>query len=265
MFDQIGVYLGLFVTGMAMSLHCIGMCGPLVIGFSKAFNHTALTIEGAPAENKNSRWKIKFKLDFLWYHIGRIWTYTLLGILAGFMGQGLQSGAQVFQDPSMHRIISLIMSGLVVLCGVLLLGVVPKLNIDRWIKGCSGDGSAKGGWLSALLSQHGIAPRLLLGAMMGLLPCGLVYGMLVIAASLGGPVQGGIGMFMFGLGTLPGLTGVLIANGLIPIKWRARGGQLAAVMMIGLGLWLGVRAYQTEPGKTTDCGCGDVTNPTGNR
>jgi sulfite exporter TauE/SafE len=46
---------------------------------------------------------------------------------------------------------------------------------------------------------------LLAGLVMGLLPCGLVYGVLIIAATGGSLLQGGGMMLAFGLGTLPAL------------------------------------------------------------
>ena len=58
------IYFGLFVTGLAMSLHCVGMCGPLVVGFSKVFEQTRVTIEGAEVGAKKASWWSGMRFDF---------------------------------------------------------------------------------------------------------------------------------------------------------------------------------------------------------
>ena len=63
---------GLLLTGLAGSLHCVGMCGPVLLGLSRRLP------EGR-----------SFAVDALAYHLGRIWTYMLLGLLAGAFGQRL--------------------------------------------------------------------------------------------------------------------------------------------------------------------------------
>ena len=246
--------------GLAMSLHCIGMCGPLVIGFSKVFNETKLTLKGQElnTEKRKSNLSSKLGLDFLWYHLGRLWTYSMLGIMAGFIGGSLKAGGDIYHNHAWQKSISVGMSAFVILSGLLLLGLIPGIKLDQWLNGCGSKKLQRFTWFGKLLKQRGITARLLLGVIMGFLPCGLVYGMLVAVATIGGPIEGGIGMFAFGLGTLPGLTGVLIASGLLPVTWRERGGKLAAVVMIGMGVWLGIQAINTANDAAVDCGCHQV-------
>ena len=56
-------------------------------------------------------------------------------------------------------------------------------------------------------SRPGPASRLLVGLCWGLLPCGLVYTLLLAAASTGSVPAGAAIMVAFGLGTLPSMVG----------------------------------------------------------
>jgi sulfite exporter TauE/SafE len=59
-----------FVTGLASSLHCIGMCGPIALAL--------------PVGRLNNIEKILAKLL---YNSGRILTYSLLGLFFGYFGK----------------------------------------------------------------------------------------------------------------------------------------------------------------------------------
>ena len=80
-----------YMLGFAGSLHCAGMCGPLVMAMPAIGNTTASQVTGRLA-----------------YNLGRIMTYGLLGIVFGLLGQmlsmvGVQRwvsiGARVFRAP----------------------------------------------------------------------------------------------------------------------------------------------------------------------
>ena len=82
-------------------------------------------------------------------------------------------------------------------------------------------------------------PRaIILGALWGWLPCGLVYSTLLWAASQGNALDSAALMLAFGLGTIP----VLLATGLAAERLngflRNRGVRVAAGIMVMLfGLW----------------------------
>ncbi len=235
----ITAYVSLLVAGLAGSLHCIGMCGPILLGFSQVFERSRVTVEGRAT---GRAWA--GAADFACYHIGRIWTYAMLGLLAGFAGQGLRaSGAWL----GWQRPVSLGVAVAVVLCGVVLLGLIPGLRTDAWLTSCATRRFRGRAWFDALLHGRGAAPRLLLGAVMGLLPCGLVYAMLVVVAALPHPLLSAAGMVAFGLGTLPALTGVLVATRLLPAWVRAHGTKLAAVTLIITGGWMAARTLSASP------------------
>lgn len=218
----IAVYVGLLVTGLVMSLHCIGMCGPILLGFSQVF----VRING-----KGSRaW------DFLWYHVGRIWTYAMLGFVAGWLGHAVRAG--------WGRAAGVVIGAIVVLGGVSLLGLIPGVNLD----GCTLKRWQSSRWFTALTSGRGVTPRLLLGVVMGFLPCGLVYAVLAVTAALPTPWHAAGGMVVFGLGTVPSLSAVLLCSSAIPVRLRAGGMRLAAVMVIVAGAWMAARgAWPADP------------------
>jgi sulfite exporter TauE/SafE len=77
------------------------------------------------------------------------------------------------------------------------------------------------------------------GLVMGLLPCGLVYGVLIAAATGGSSLRGGLMMLAFGLGTLPALLAygqVATALGAIAntVFLRVMGGIVALIGLTGL-------------------------------
>ena len=47
------------------------------------------------------------------------------------------------------------------------------------------------------------------------------------------------------------------------MTWRSRGGKIAAVLMIGLGVWMGFQAWGAGAGEVADCGCGGVEHLVG--
>jgi sulfite exporter TauE/SafE len=80
------------------------------------------------------------------------------------------------------------------------------------------------------------------GLFLGLLPCGLLYSALIAAVGRGGVVQGGIALAVFGLGTVPALFGVALADRLLAGN-RAIINRLAQVFLLLMGLWFAWRGF----------------------
>jgi sulfite exporter TauE/SafE len=245
-------YGTLLLAGLAGSLHCIGMCGPILLGFASVFERAQLSIEGAPVEsgiNKGGDGPVHSKrpslvMDFACYHAGRIWTYGVLGFVAGLIGRGLRDSAFFF---GFQRPLALAISIAVVLSGLVLLDIIPGVKADTLFSGC-GIGKFKAlGWFTRLTQTRGWVSRLLLGAVMGFLPCGLIYAMLVLVTAFQDPLYSALGMIAFGIGTLPSLSGVLIASRLVPARLRTHGTRLAAVLLIAMGTYMTVRTIIVVP------------------
>src|ERR1044071_2954583 len=159
-----------FALGLVGSLHCAGMCGPLAFALPAVGRTTAAYVLGRVV-----------------YNLGRLATYALLGVAFGIVGQ-------TFALAGLQRLASLI-AGSAILLGLaassrLAVGA-PAVKWVVWIKA----------GLGRLLQQRTLASLFALGALNGLLPCGLVYAACIGAAAFGGIVSGLEYMLAFGLGT----------------------------------------------------------------
>jgi sulfite exporter TauE/SafE len=205
-----------FLLGFIGSLHCAAMCGPLIC---------AIGLRGNGSHNQ--------LFARLIYNAGRLTTYSLLGVLFGAIGMTLAlTGVQ--------RSISIV-AGVSILLGVL-------------IASCFGTSKYLGKFVvflkrqfASFLQRRGYSASFALGAINGLLPCGLVYAAAAGAAAAGGIVSGAVYMFAFGIGTLPMMLGIGLAGGqaLSLFRVRLRGLipvtiTIAALLLILRGMALGI-------------------------
>jgi sulfite exporter TauE/SafE len=232
----------LLLTALAGSLHCAGMCGPIVAGFVSAFKSVTLTVNGQePATSARRR----LALDLIGYHAGRLWTYAMLGLIAGIAGQKLREGSTLI---GWQRPAAIAASIGVVLVGISMFGAIPILRRRGKSMGCSSQAISNTRWLAPLVRGRGIMHRIILGAIMGLLPCGLLYGVLVLAATLPHPLLSALGMLIFGLGTLPAISVVVVTVSRIPARWRSAGVSTTAMLIILSGIFMFVRAMYVTDG-----------------
>ena len=206
----------LFLSGLLGSLgHCLGMCGPLVTMFG--VQSRTRTLAGLPYH--------------LLYHAGRLGVYALFGALVGGLGSALGLGSSIGK---VAGTVSLLLGLGIVLLGLGYLGWLPLGRIE-----------GGGAWLSRAmgwaLRQDRLARVLALGALNGLLPCGLVYSALLIAASTGGLLMGAAGMTVFGLGTLPALLVMGVGAGALSARVRQAFVRVAGVLIILVGVQLMLR------------------------
>lgn len=227
-------YLGFFAAGLAGSLHCIGMCGPILTAIVGAERRSELTVNGRTISATASRAVI----DLLWYHAGRVCTYAMLGALAGLIGERIRDSLWLGHA---QQWLGVALGGAALLFAATLL-LKPASGCSTAFRERSARGffASVASALRALAAQRDPAARLLLGAIMGLIPCGLVYIMLAAVAALGHPLAAALGMIAFGLGTLPALSGVVVAVRLVPLRWRAQGNRVAMLIALVVGamfLW----------------------------
>jgi len=228
--SELAIYGSMVLAGLAGSLHCVGMCGPILVGFSRLF-------EGSRGDSGSARRSMTG--DFFCYHAGRIWTYGMLGFAAGWAGEGLRRGAAGL---GWQRPAALVLSVSVVTAGLALLLATPGGRFETLLDGCGMGRVRQSAWFRHLVEGNGYFPRFLLGAVMGFLPCGLVWAMLVVAAALPGPLHSALGMLVFGAGTVPSLSAVLLLDRAIPARFRIQGTRLAAVALIVVGSLMTVRS-----------------------
>ena len=166
------------LMGAAGSLHCVGMCGPIML----VMPFQALSGFG--------RW-----LGISLYHLGRISVYALLGLV-------LHSFTTLFQ-PHWQQYISVTLGVLLLLTGVLSFFSARLQFRMPWT-----------GFITKQLGRFMGSPRLsglfFTGALNGLLPCGLVYMALSMAVTADTALQSMSLMFAFGLGTAPMLVALTV-------------------------------------------------------
>lgn len=191
-----------FLLGLAGSLHCAGMCGPLAL----ALPHPGRGLAG-------------FVVGRAFYQVGRVGTYVLLGALFGWVGRSLAlAGVQ--------RWVSLV-AGILILSGMIAsLWAGAIAPVSHWVERIKG-------WLGVLLKRRTMGSLAVLGLVNGLLPCGLVYAACMGAAATGHSMQGMAYMGLFGLGTVPMMLGLSLGSQVMPFGLRLR---LQRLIPVSLGI-----------------------------
>ena len=218
--------VSLFVLGLLGTGHCIGMCGPLVFALP----------------GQTGRF-----ISHLAYQAGRIGTYTLIGCLLGGLGAGLARVFSGSESISYLTVLAQIQIAFSILAGLFLISFgLAQLGFLK-----------EPGWMAAALpekipgyrkivhtafSEGKNANMLLVGFIMGFLPCGLSFAAFSKALASGSAAAGGLSLVAFGLGTLPGL--LLIGTGASQLarRYRRQSDILSGILMLGMGVMLLVKA-----------------------
>ena len=204
---QIGFFMGLLG-----SIHCVGMCGPLVMAL--------------PLVDKQGFQKF---LAIALYHIGKMGSYAMLGIIFGLLGS--QFPMYLLQQ-NLTVVIGLIMLLYVLYVFVLKPKHIVNLNfLYQPIVSL----------LTIMFKQKSTAIFLLIGFLNGLLPCGMVYLALTSALATQHVLQGGLLMLFFGLGTAPALLLVSFGGQLISLSARRKFQSWLPVFIVTMGLILILR------------------------
>lgn len=206
------------LLGLGGSLHCVGMCGPLMFGSLLGKNGEGFRMH-----------------DFMLYHAGRIGMYVIWGLVFGLIGTSVKwFGIQ--QNISLSL-------GIAILAVLLMVKFFPKAEkiianaIMPWFINAR---------LIPYLNAHFRASSFMTGLLNGLLPCGLVYVALAGATASQDPLRGAIFMALFGMGTLPLLAAFLLLGKRLQtrvrqqmIKWYPALIGCMALLLILRGLDIG--------------------------
>jgi len=225
------------VIGFLGSLHCIGMCGPLVLAYSlhiHGHGNSGMTV--GPSLLKRGI------LHHMAFHTGRILTYGFLGMLAGGIIQLTTDFSRFFFD--LRGSMTLLGGTFMIFAGLVLLRVVPfPFSLTNTLMGPE---SLFGRWLPTLFRSQKVVSKTALGLATGFLPCVLSWSMIIKAATTENPLTGFITMAIFGLGTVPVLFFTGLSASLLSMKIRILGERIAALSVSLMGLILifkGVRAF----------------------
>ena len=202
-----------FVTGLLGSAHCLGMCG----GISGLF---AANTAVASLKRQMPR--------AIAYNAGRVLTYAILGVVVALIGKTMVDSIPKLAAPvRLASGLLIVLIGLQVAFNWRILALLEKAGARLWHKIAP---AAKG-----LLPVESAPQALGLGMIWGFLPCGLVYSVLLLAASTADPVSGSLVMLAFGIGTMPAMiaTGLSAAQ-LARFMSRRRLGAGLLIVLIGL-------------------------------
>jgi sulfite exporter TauE/SafE len=214
-------FLAGLAFGVAGSGHCAAMCGPLVLTFGRR--------RSAPSQWAQAQ-------HALLYQAGRVLTYLALAVPAGLAGQALM----------VHGL----GRALALAAGILLLFAAAGSAriLGRLASGCAGLVARVAGPAHRWAAARPVAGPLLTGALNGLLPCGLVYAAVAMAAATGDLGDALLVMSGFGVGTTPVLLAISLWSAALPLTLRARLRHLTPVVLALTAVLLIARGLMTGGG-----------------
>ena len=203
------------LAGLLGSAHCLGMCGGISGLF--AVNAGVATL----------RTQVPFALT---YNAGRVVSYAVLGSIVGLFGSVI-----VKASPS-------VAVGIRLASGIIIILVGLKVAFDiRWLNAIERMGASI--WSRIAPAAKGLVPvtslprALGLGLLWGWLPCGLVYSVLMIAATSAEPVSGAAVMVAFGVGTMPAMIMTGLGAARLAELMRRRSARLGmGLVIVAMGL-----------------------------
>lgn len=167
--------LGILSSSFFGSWHCAGMCGPIA------------SLMGA----RKSTWS---------YHLGRMISYSSLGLLAGSLGQFFLNS----QFVTLRWIAALLLSLILMISG---LGMIfPQFFLHELGKKYWGQALWK--LIKKIHAFHVNQSGFVVGLLTVFLPCGWLYTYVSAAIATQSPWSGTLVMFLFWLGSIPTLSAV---------------------------------------------------------
>jgi sulfite exporter TauE/SafE len=205
-----------FLIALGGSVHCVGMCGGLVVAFTN-----------------NQKTRIS-------YQIGRLLGYLFIGGSISLIGNIIRN---YFQSTEVTLATATFMGVLLIFWGTkILLKQKTKIQPPEFLNK-----------ISKLLYKTVIKIKIkneavktgFIGLLSIFLPCGFLYGVVFVIAAFNDPLLGMVSMLSFWLGTLPAtaLAPTIITKVLTPLKNKAP--VLSSLSLISIGIiTISFRYYQ---------------------
>lgn len=202
-----------FVLGLLAGISsCAALVGGLVLSMSKQWNDLY------PGKNSKSK-KVQ---PHLMFNLGRIISYAVLGSILGVIGNKIQISF------SFTTALIMVVSAIMILLGLQMLGVKKlrrfQITMPKFItRYAANESNFKGRYMPFIM-----------GALTFFLPCGFTITAQGLALLSGNPIQGGLIMLFFALGTMP----AIFAIGLSSIKfssrphWSNRFSKIAGILVL---------------------------------
>lgn len=202
--------VGSFLYGLFSSLHCIGMCGGIVLAFTTKSKKTGGIQLGRQAV----------------YHAGRLLTASVVGLFLGSVGHLITINEHL-------RAMFPCICGLV----LLFIGILNLSGRGLRLLDCKGEGGAVSGWIRK-------SGPLAAGLLTPLLPCAMLSPVQIYAAGTGSAWQGALCMAAFVLGTTPALLLFGSSNALLTTYARKLTVRISGALTIFLGAQLILKAVK---------------------
>jgi len=192
---EIKVIISALLLGLVGSYHCLAMCGPIAF---------TLSID--------KRYRNRLLIQNLVYQLGRVITYTILGMIGGIIGKS-------FNIMIGQGTLSIIIGGLLIISTLFSLQKIQRLIIAKPINLLV---SKLKQYLSYYIKRSDYKSFLIIGLLNGLLPCGLVYMALTSSLVAGSILNSAFFMTLFGFGTIPMMFTLVLFGNYVGISWRRR-------------------------------------------
>jgi len=208
------ILLTAITLGFLGSLHCVGMCGPIALAL--------------PVVNNNSLSRFT---GIIIYNIGRVLTYSILGIIFGMLGK-------TFIIAGYQQALSIGLGVLILIIILFPARYTQRLNFTAILFKPVSKLKVS---LGKLFSKRTYSSLFTIGILNGLLPCGLVYTAIAGAIAVAEPIKAGLFMAVFGLGTLPAMLAVALAGQKISIGLRNNFRKVVPVFVVTMAVLLIMR------------------------
>lgn len=203
-------YAVLFVVGVLTSIHCVGMCGGIMLSQSLS------------KESENKFQAIK---PALLYNFGRVVSYTILGGIIGALGS-------VFSlSITMKAFMQIFAGAFMIIMGFNMAGFKAFRKFHIKLPGAVCKVKNKSG------------SSFVVGLLNGLMPCGPLQTMQLFALGTGSAAKGALSMFIFSLGTVPLMLTFGALSGLLSKGYTKKILKFSGVLIIILGLIMGNRGF----------------------
>ncbi len=210
----------LFVVGLITSVHCVAMCGGINLSQS---------LPRGTEDSKEGTGRLEALAPSLAYNLGRVCSYTAVGFLLGLLGMLLGGGNGTGISALLQGILKMLAGCVMVVMGVNLLGLFPglrrfTLRPPRFLFRFFGE------------RRENAAGPFLVGLLNGLMPCGPLQSMWLVALAAANPFTGALSMLLFSLGTVPLMLGLGSAVSLLGRRFTDKVMKVGAILVIVLGL-----------------------------
>ncbi len=216
---EINLLIAAIILGFTTSFHCIGMCGPIAL---------SLGLSKKQATN--------YYLQNILYQLGRVFTYTIMGLLLGLLGKsfqliGFQSYLSIFSGIVLMTMAFFSFGGKDFASKI---KPISKILLKIKMK------------LGKYLQKTDVVSRFTTGVLNGFLPCGMVYAALTAALAANGVVQSALFMMFFGLGTIPFMFAIVLLGDVINLSFRNRVMKIVPIFIFLMGFFFVLRGLNLD-------------------